>query len=85
MKRLIAGLLAGLTLGGAATAGAATTFWSHTTGGIHCEANSNGKYGPAVRCMPTNYKGYSAFIDKGLVVVSDLKTGKVVFYRSWRS
>jgi hypothetical protein len=75
MKRVIAALLAGVVLGSAAVAGAAST-WRYEGKGIHCTSSG----GPGVVCIRADAKGYGVGFSRHSVVVQDGK-GRAIFTR----
>ena len=76
MKKLLAGLAAGLALGSASVAGAAT-IWQHSAGGITCRATS----GTGIACVRSSGGGYGVGISTYGVLVMDVDSGRTVFKR----
>jgi len=75
MRKLIAGLVAGLILGSASVAGAATAYNIVYSGhGITCATS-----GKIVGCVRTNGSGYSVGISNDAVMV--MRNGRSVFQR----
>jgi hypothetical protein len=77
MKRALAALLAGVVLGGTATAGAATQ-WYHRSYGIICKSDAATH---SVACVRSDGNGYGIGISRDVVLVMNTDTGRDVFHR----
>jgi hypothetical protein len=78
-SRIIPALVAGVAIGAAGTAGAATQ-WNHHQGGIWCKTASI-QGAPTVLCVPESGDGYAVGINRNLVSVMSMATGRSVFAR----
>jgi hypothetical protein len=75
MRKFIVGVVAGVAVGAASVAGAASQ-WSHHERGVWCRSGSYG-----IACIPESNTGYGVGISRNAVVVMNVDSGRTVFSR----